>query len=201
MYIGRFVLAGRTPSGRPFLGYRVSSRSFPNRRIVLEAGTAAVLPLKDAPPTDNPYISYNCLRSEGDIAVVANGSHTDPIFEKVCSGYPLRDALALSLLALDYEHDSLNTPRIAAAWSGEVALLGIVTDQGLLVQQICAQPGHASLIATYGLTRPSEISVGSENVTDLAAEIYSLPYSHPVAALAVLLGTEGGAAVAGPVRS
>ena len=50
MYIGRFVIAGRTAQGRPYLGYRVSSRSFPNRAIVLKADRAVVVPTADAAP-------------------------------------------------------------------------------------------------------------------------------------------------------
>ena len=40
-----------------------------------------------------------------------NGSHTDPIIEKIMAGMNLRDAFTLSLLAMDYEHDTLDTPR------------------------------------------------------------------------------------------
>jgi IMP cyclohydrolase len=34
MYVGRIVAVGRTPAGRAAVMYRVSSRSFPNRRTV-----------------------------------------------------------------------------------------------------------------------------------------------------------------------
>ena len=44
MYIGRFVIVGRTQAGEWYLGYRVSSRSYPNRRIVVQGDRAAVLP-------------------------------------------------------------------------------------------------------------------------------------------------------------
>ena len=46
MYIGRFVIAGRTAEGEGYLAYRVSSRSFPNRTIaVREDGPPEVLTL------------------------------------------------------------------------------------------------------------------------------------------------------------
>jgi hypothetical protein len=114
MYIGRFVIVGRTLTGEWYVGYRVSSRSFPNRYILPLEDRAVVLPTEAAPSSDNPYITYNCLRKFNDqVLVVANGSHVDPIIDKVQLGYGLRDAMALSLLALDYERDKYNTPRIA----------------------------------------------------------------------------------------
>ena len=103
MYVGRFVVAG------PGIGaYRVSSRSFPNREIRDRGNVLTVAPTADAPETDNPYVEYNCAREvergDGPVAVVGNGSHVDPIAEKVGMGYPPRDALAQALLALDFEH-------------------------------------------------------------------------------------------------
>jgi len=198
MYIGRFVLAGRTPSGRPFLGYRVSSRSFPNRRIVLTPDAAIVLPTTGAPASDNPYIAYNCMRTHGTTTVVANGSHVDPIIEKVAAGYPLRDALTLSLFALDYEHDSYNTPRIAAAWGPDLAFLAIITPTMLAVQSVEPLAGTAMLISTYELIEPTQIEVVGETPQDLAMAIHTLPYEHPVASLATLLGNPNDSAVLGP---
>jgi IMP cyclohydrolase len=199
MYIGRFVITGRTSQGQPFLGYRVSSRSFPNRRIVVQGHQAVVLPTPDAAPSDNPYIAYNCLRSAGDTTVVANGSHADPIIEKVSAGYPLRDALALVLLALDYEHDDYDTPRIAAAWQGETTYLAIVTPQRLLVTTVHPEAGDAYLVATYGLTEPTLLSLQGADARTLAEAIYHAPYEHPVAALAVIPGVEDGSASFGPI--
>ncbi len=104
MYVGRFVVVG------PEVGaYRVSSRSFPNRELTARDEALTVGPTEDAPETDNPYVSYNCLQvvetPTGETAAFGNGSHVDPIAEKLELGYPARDALAESLLALDYEKD------------------------------------------------------------------------------------------------
>ncbi|KPN30274.1 IMP cyclohydrolase [Halolamina pelagica] len=109
MYVGRFLVAA------PGLAaYRVSSRSFPNRKVIERDGSLTVVPTDDAEPTDNPYVSYNCVRRvdapDGQRAVVGNGSHVDPIAEKVEMGYPARDALAAALLALDFEKDDYDTP-------------------------------------------------------------------------------------------
>jgi IMP cyclohydrolase len=199
MYIGRFVIAGRTPQGRRFLGYRVSSRSFPNRRIVLATDRAVVLPTENAASTDNPYIAYNCQRQHADTVVVANGSHVDPIIEKVAAGYPLRDALAWTLLALDYEHDSYSTPRIAAAWGGDTAWLAIISPMGLLVSSFQPDHGTARLVATYELTGPTPVVLTADDPGGLAREIYDLEYEHPVAALATVLLDAPMSATCGPL--
>jgi len=188
MYIGRFVIVGKTPAGQWYLGYRVSSRSFPNRRIEALTDRAVVLPTAGAPPSDNPYISYNCLRSHEDTVVVANGSHVDPIIDKISIGYGLRDAMALSLLALDYEHDRYNTPRVTAGLDiGEGrGYLGIVAEDKLLVREMAVSSGEAFLVATYEQTDPTPIHLAGTTPKALCDAIYEAEYEHPVAALAVL---------------
>ncbi len=188
MYIGRFVVIGRTAQGAWYLGYRVSSRSFPNRKIVTRADRAMVVPTADAAPTDNPYISYNCLRTCEGALVVANGSHVDPIIEKIAHGYPVRDALALGLLAMDYEHDQYNTPRIAAAFDRrtEAGYLGIVGEGYLLVRRMTPLSGQAYLLATYELTEPTPIALPGETVEALCQALFECEYEHPVAALAAM---------------
>ncbi|MFP3895958.1 MAG: IMP cyclohydrolase [Anaerolineales bacterium] len=188
MYIGRFVILGKTSGEKWYLGYRVSSRSFPNRTIRTEEDRAVVIPTEDAPPSDNPYISYNCMRIHQGILVVSNGTHVDPIIDKVKIGYGLRDAMALSLLALDYEHDAYNTPRIAAALDAEAdqGYLGIVADDQLTVKSIDVPSGKAFLIATYEHTSPTPIDLEGETVENLCKEILQCQYEHPVAALATM---------------
>jgi IMP cyclohydrolase len=203
MFIGRFVVVGRTLSGQTYVGYRVSSRSFPNRCIVLRGDRAMVVPTADAGPTDNPYVSYNCLRECPTAVVVANGSHVDPIIEKAAAGYPLRDALALSLLAMDYEHDQLNTPRIAAALDrrSEYAYLAIVSDRGLLVQQVTLSAGEARLIATYERTEVTPIALSGDTPEALCDALWDCEYTLPVAALAATFGSEGLRTAAHSARS
>ncbi|MBM3190453.1 MAG: IMP cyclohydrolase, partial [Chloroflexi bacterium] len=148
---------------------------------------AVVLPTADAPPSDNPYIAYNCLRRQGNVVLVANGSHVDPAIEKASQGYGLRDALALSLLALDYEHDAYNTPRIAAGLdvARDEGYLGIVAQGKLLVRRMDVAPGRAYLIATYELTDPTPIALAGESAETLCDALFECAYEHPVAALAV----------------
>ncbi|MEA3407308.1 MAG: IMP cyclohydrolase [Chloroflexota bacterium] len=188
MYIGRFVILGKTGTGEWYLGYRVSSRSFPNRTIRTGEDRAVVIPTEDAPPSDNPYISYNCVRTYQDVLIVSNGTHVDPIIDKVKIGYGLRDAMALSLLAMDYEHDSYHTPRIAAGLDGKAdqGYLGIVADDQLTVKSIEVAPGEAFLIATYEHTSPTPIDLDSDTAEALCKEILECEYEHPVAALVTM---------------
>ncbi len=153
MYVGRIVAVARTTQGANAGLYRVSSRSFPNRTAVDNAGRLAIVP-REGHEDDiqkNPYIAYNCLRIAGDWAIVTNGSHTDPIAEKVAMGIPVRDALAATLLAMDYEKDAYNTPRIAGAVPshGDTGWLAIVRDDALIVKALPLEPGKAWYIATY----------------------------------------------------
>ncbi len=133
--------------------YRVSSRSFPNRQAVDNNGTLAVVPRPgfEADLNKNPYIAYNALRLVDDWAIATNGSHTDPIAEKVALGLPMREAMALSLLALDYEKDDFNTPRIAAAVPrlGDFGWLAIVRKDALVVREVRLEAGLVQYIATY----------------------------------------------------
>ena len=182
MYIGRFLVV--TPA---IAGYRVSSRSFPNRRIIDRGDALAVVPTDDAPATDNPYVSYHCLRTGPAGATIGNGSHVDPIAEKLALGYPARDALATGLLAMDYEKDDYDTPRIAAVLDTDGATVGIVRRDALLITAI----DEPTILATYELDEPTGIDVSWEDATEAAAESYDLEYEHPVCAAAVERADDG----------
>ena len=159
MYLGRIVAAGMPAKGNPVAAYRVSSRSFPNRTANLVGETISIIPRKgfESDLSKNPYIAYNCVRLSGKTAVATNGSHTDPIIEKIMAGMNLRDAFTLSLLAMDYEHDTLDTPRIAAAVNAETnqGALGIVRKDAVLVQVFDLVPGKLFYLSTYGKNAPS----------------------------------------------
>lgn len=158
MYVGRIVAAGMTKGGRPCAMYRVSSRSFPNREAVVDDNRIAVVP-RAGFETDlkkSPYISYNCLHIVKDFAVATNGSHTDPIAEKIFMGVPPRDAMASVLLAMDYEKDGYSTPRIAAVvgLKSSHAYLGVVRKDGLCVRELELAPGRVHYLATYEKNSP-----------------------------------------------
>ena len=178
MYVGRFVIVAPD-----FAAYRVSSRSFPNRRIVDRDGVLTVGPTPDAPEHDNPYVSYNCVREGGDGVVVGNGSHVDPIAEKLDRGYPARDALASALLALDYEKDDYDTPRVAGI-VGEESYIGIVRKDALLIESV----DESTLVATYEESEPTPTDFAGSAAADptaLAERAYGLPYEHAVCAAGV----------------
>jgi IMP cyclohydrolase len=153
MYVGRIAAAGRTRSGANAALYRVSSRSFPNRAAVDLGGRLAIVPRPghEGDVHKNPYIAYCCLRIAGQWAVATNGSHTDPIAEKIAAGVPPRDALAGCLLALDYERDDYRTPRIAACvpLRGDRAWLAVVRADALVVREVALEAGRAWYLATY----------------------------------------------------
>jgi IMP cyclohydrolase len=182
MYIGRFVVVG------PGLGaYRVSSRSFPNRQVVDRDGTLTVGPTAAAEETDNPYVSYNCLREAGSGVVLGNGSHVDPIAEKVDMGYPARDALALSLLSLDFEKDDYDTPRVAGVVTADTAFIGIVRRDALLVEEV----DEPTLVATYEEDTPRAFDFAAESAEAAAEEAYALSFEHAVCAAAARVTAAG----------
>lgn len=152
-YLGRVVAVAKTKAGRNAALYRVSSRSFPNRRAVPADGAVVILPREGAEDdaARNPYVSYNAVRIAGQWAVAANGAHADPIAEKLAGGAPPKDALALTLLTMDYERDHLRTPRIAAVVpvEGDEAWLSVVRADGLQVQAVRLEAGAAVYLATY----------------------------------------------------
>ena len=182
MYIGRFVVVGPDVAA-----YRVSSRSFPNRRIDERGDALTVGPTPDAPETDNPYIAYNCVRTVGDAAVLGNGSHVDPITEKVGLGYPARDALAESLLALDYEKDDYDTPRVAGVLTGDGAYVGVVRKDALLVEAVT----EPTLVATYEKDSPEAFEFAAGDADAAAREAYDLDFEHAVCAAGVARAADG----------
>jgi IMP cyclohydrolase len=186
MYVGRFVVVS------PEVGaYRVSSRSFPNRQATDRDGVVTVEPTPDAPPSDNPYISYNGLRVTDNGAVVGNGSHVDPIAEKLELGYPARDALAEVLLALDFEKDDYDTPRVAGivgveddptvTADGPGAVIGTVRRDALVVEEVT----EPTLVATYEKDSPEAFAFEAETAADAAREAYDLDFEHAVCAAGV----------------
>ncbi|MBE6494185.1 MAG: IMP cyclohydrolase, partial [Methanosphaera stadtmanae] len=163
MYLGRIIAIGSNDEGS-FASYRVSSRSFPNRRSVINDNKVAIIPTEGSEGDifKNPYISYNALDLVDDICVATNGSHTDIISGKIREGMNMRDAISLSLLAMDYEKDEYNTPRIGGAidLKGN-GFIGIITDSGIEVKKV--NPGEAYYISVYEQTTPKTVEYKATN--------------------------------------
>ncbi len=204
IYVGRIVCVGVTEDERLYAAYRVSSRSFPNRYAVAREDSVSIIPKPgfESDVEKNPYIAYNCARvvCEGDVAVVTNGSQTDPIAEKIAAGMSPRDALVLSLLALDFEHDQYNTPRICAVLDKgtKAAWLGTVREDGLTVARVTLEPGTFRYVATYEENDLAADQGGSFSVDSaeaacdfvLGAGIFAAR-SNPVTAVAAVARDDG----------
>jgi len=185
MYVGRIVAIGRS-NGRSFAAYRVSSRSFPNRRAEIRGRSILVSPLNPADLARNPYIAYNCIRVGAATAVVANGTQADMIMERIDDGQKPLDALAVSLVAYGYERDELDTPRIAGVVRGKMGWLGIARKEEFRVRQFELKEGEAYMVATYEKTDFEAVALGGRSAEEIARQAYDLPLERPVCAAAAL---------------
>ena len=194
MYTGRILSTGMNSDGKPFVAYRVSSRSFPNRQCLKFDNRAAIVP-KEGFEKDifkNSYIAYDCVKTVGDIAIISNGSQTNPIADKISIGMNIRDALAYSLITLDYEKDDYNTPRIAAVVNGDEdnfeAYIGIVTDSKVLVEKI--EDGKAQFISTYEKNTPEDVVFSAETPDAACKFIFDegafAEFENPVSSVAAI---------------
>ena len=188
MYLGRIISIGSSKDG-VYASYRVSSRSFPNRKSVVNNQKVAIIPTQGSEDDiyKNPYISYNCIDIIDDICVVTNGSHTDIIAGKIREGMNMKDAVALSLLTMDYEKDDYNTPRICGAINtkGE-GYIGIVTHEGIEVKKV--NPGESFYVSTYEHNTPREVDYTATNAKEATEFIFNggifSEFTHPVTSCA-----------------
>ena len=149
----------------------------------------------------NPYIAYNCVRlvSNGAVAVVTNGSHTDPIAEKIDLGAPVRDALASVSLAMDFEKDQYDTPRVSCAIDrrDDSAWLAVVRRDGLEVRSVKLSPGEYAYIGTYEENKltPPQAGFTAEDPDQACSFMFKggvfAERTNPVAAVAAM-ATAGG---------
>lgn len=158
MYIGRCVAIGKLSTNEVAIAYRLASRSFPDRTIVVEDDTARVFRAVKADVISNPFLEYRCLKVTPDIAVVSNGNHTEPICDRVAEGVPPVLALSLVLTTLGYEQDGHGTPRIAAVADrrSEIGWLGMVSKDGVEVRCCPLVAGQMAVVATNEWTRPGQ---------------------------------------------
>lgn len=184
MYIGRTVIAGYTDKKKVFLGYILASRSFPERRAEIDGDSIKIESLKKTANYNNPYIAYTCIKMVGSgKAVASNGVHTDIIANKLDAGYPGRDAIAISLLSMDYERDEYNTPRIAACFDGNSLYIGIIEKEKIMVDKVLDD--RCMLISTYNKTVPEAISIRGSTANDIAEELCMLNYDNIICSAVV----------------
>ncbi|MDM7940071.1 MAG: IMP cyclohydrolase [Methanothrix sp.] len=187
MYVGRIVAIGRSDN-RSWVAYRVSSLSFPSRRAEIREKSILVSPINAADLAKNPYIAYNCIHVLDDAAVVANGTQADTIVEKIEDGMRPLDAISLSLVALGYERDELDTPRLAGAVKGDAGWLGIAKKDELRVKEFRLADGQAFMVATYEMTDFESIPMSGHGPEEIARQAFDLPFERPVCAAAALAG-------------
>ena len=186
--------------GRPYVAYRVSSRSFPNRQCLKFENRAAIVPKEgfEKDIFENTYITYNCIRIVRDAAIVSNGSHTDVIADKISLGINVKDAIAYSLLTMDYEKDDYHTPRIAAVVTSTndkekyACYVGIAKDRKLLVEEVPF--GDAVFISTYGSQVHDKVDFEAKTSDDAAKFIFDegvfANYKKPVTSCAAVFNGE-----------
>ncbi len=190
MYVGRIVVIGRT-KGRSWVGYRVSSRSFPNRRGVIRGETVLVSPRDPKDLEKNPYIAYNCIRLAGKAAVVANGTQADMIAEKIEDGTTPLDAIAFSLTAYGYERDELDTPRIAGVVMGGRGWLGIARKGEIRAKEFDLSEDAAFLVATYEKTEFEAVRVAGMSADEIAKAAFGLDLELPVCSASAFESDDG----------
>jgi IMP cyclohydrolase len=175
VYVGRIVGVGRTLGGRPVSAYRVSSRSFPNRNAERSGQSVRIVPRPGSADaaSDSPYIAYECAVWDGRFAVLSNGTHTRPIFERLKAGNAVRDAIASVLVGLDREFDDHDTPRICGVMdvAGDALWLGSVTAEALAVMPIRVEPGTMAYVTTYEFPLPSSSQVDPSFSSARAVEV------------------------------
>ena len=191
MYIGRIVIIGRA-YGHAWAGYRVSSRSFPNRRAEIRGKSIIVSPINSSDLAKNPYIAYNCIRIGKDFAVAANGTQADMIFEKIEDGARPIEAIALSLIAYGYERDDFDTPRLAGAVRGNIAWLGVAKKDELRFKEFRLEDGDAIMVATYEKTGFEPVSISGKSADEIAKYAFELPFEKPVCSAAAIASKEQG---------
>ncbi|WP_423792941.1 IMP cyclohydrolase [Methanocaldococcus indicus] len=184
MYIGRFLVVGKTKEGNNFLAYRVSSRSFPNRIAKIFGNSISIIPKNLDEIFKNPYICYNCIKVVDNVVVGSNGSHTDFIAEKLHYGY--RDALASVLLSMDYEKDEYGTPRIAGIVDKDRCFLGYVKEDSIRVAKFnLKESGIGYYLGVYNsckITKKQKIEVPYNSAEEIAEYILNYKdFEHPVA--------------------
>jgi IMP cyclohydrolase len=185
MYVGRIILVGLN-NGKGWVGYRVSSRSYPNRKAEIWNQGVRISPLDSEDLKKNPYISYNCIRIWKDLAIVANGTQSDMVLDKILDGQKPSDAIVLALLAYGFERDEFDTPRLVGIVRGNTAWLGIVERHEFRVKEFHLQEGNALMVTTYEKTDFEQARLSARNAAEIAKLAFELDFEKPICAAAAM---------------
>ncbi len=198
MYVGRAVAIGANMNGQALAGYRVSSRSFGHRQAVQNGSEVVIVPQTGSEDyaIQSPYVSYTCTSLTKRYSVVSNGTHTTIIANKLSDGYSMRDALSQTLISMDFEHDHLNTPRIAGIVEPQsmTGYLGVVTKADVQIKKFTLEAEKAWFVTTYELCEPKSTqtlsSFDAVNADDTCQHLLHGPdgskFDHPVLAVATV---------------
>jgi len=157
MYVGRLLTVGAPKSGGILAGYRLASRSFPNRKFVIGKDFVRVEPIKgyEANTAKSPFTIYTCLRAwDGNSLLVANGAHLDNIYTVLRSGITPVRAISKVLAELGPEEDAYKTPRIVGYATPDELTIGIIMEKSITVKSFPVEAGKAYYVATYIKTDP-----------------------------------------------
>jgi len=183
MYVGRLLMVGAPKSGGFLAGYRLASRSFPNRKFVIGNDFVRVEPIKgyEANTAKSPLTIYTCLRvCDSNSLLVANGAHLDNIYAALRSGITPVRAISKVLLELGPEEDAYKTPRIVGYATPNELIIGIIMEKGITVKSFPVEAGKAYYVATYLKTDPTKNVVQNFDVKSAlsaAQTLYDGPFS------------------------
>jgi IMP cyclohydrolase len=118
--------------------------------------------------------------------VVANGTQSDMILERIEDGMRPLDAISLSLVAYGYERDELDTPRITGVVHGDRAYLGIAKKDEFRVKEFDHMNGQSLMVATYEKANFESVNIAGQSPEVIARAAFELPFERPVCAAAAL---------------
>jgi len=195
--VGRLLIVGAPKSGGVLAAYRLSSRSFPHRKIEIIRNSAKVMPISGCEEDlrKNPHTTYTCLRIIDESSIlVANGEHLDPICARIESGTPAHQAIVRVLAETGPEQDIYKTPRIAGFASQTTSILGIITEKGLAVKSFPTKAGTGYYVATYEKTDPAKNlikNLDAKSAADAAKQIHKGPdfkhFTNEISTVAALI--------------
>ncbi len=137
--------------------------------IDIRETTAKVVQRSSSAMSYPPHLFYNCIKiirmAKRTVLLVGNGTHTDYVETMVSSEIDLERQVSAILEVLGYEKDEKKTPRIVGAVGENGLILGLISEKGLNVKKLEAQPGRAYYVSTYQFQE-----VGKHFIEDFDAE-------------------------------